>query len=164
VVRCVGWLVDRPSKRQRSRESLRTGLEAEAGCSSALGRAGSPDAAKSSLRDPQGWWIGLSKRQAAVGDDRAGRSSRPSRSGQRPTGAGPDALLLLLILGRRAAARLTGVGLVQASQRPLGLWRSARRCCDPSDRFVGSSLSLDPTYGYRTPVPAARVSAPPGAP
>jgi hypothetical protein len=28
---------------------------------------------------PQGWWIGLSKRRAAVGDDRAGRSSCPSR-------------------------------------------------------------------------------------
>ena len=57
--------------------------------------AGSPDAAKSSLRYPARLVDRPSKRRAAVGDDRAGRSSCPSRLGQRPTGASLDALLLL---------------------------------------------------------------------
>src|SRR5688572_23714461 len=35
------------------------------------------------------WWIGLSKRQAAVGDDRAGRSLRPTRIRSQANGRKP---------------------------------------------------------------------------
>ena len=75
----AGWWIGRPSVSAPGKAS---GLKVEV--ERALPRrrveAGSPDAAKSSLRYPAaGWWIGLSKRQAAVGDDRAGRSLRPSR-------------------------------------------------------------------------------------
>src|SRR5262245_12613104 len=63
-----GWLVDRPSKRWQ----------------------GARDTAKSDLRYPAaGWWIGLSKRQAAVGDDRAGRSLRPTRYRSKANGREP---------------------------------------------------------------------------
>jgi len=76
---CVGWLVDRPSKR----------------------RSGARDAAKSRLRDPAGSVDGPIQ---APG----GRRRRPSRAffvpprdtGHRPTGASLDALLLLPHLGR----------------------------------------------------------------
>ena len=82
MVRCVGWLVDRPSKRQRAQDKLPDWVGSGSGSSlGAESRLVSPDAAKSSLRYPvgnllAGGWAS-SKRQAAVGDDRAGRSSRP---------------------------------------------------------------------------------------
>jgi len=69
----AGWWVDRPSAGPEpgTRQS----------------RASEP---------PPGWWLAFSKRRAADGDDRAGRPSRPTRSGQRPPGASLDALLLLV--------------------------------------------------------------------
>ena len=73
MVRCVGWLVDRPSKRQRARESPRTGLGVEARAPSAHRRGRSPDAAKSSLRDP----AGLVERPIQAP---GGRRRRPSRA------------------------------------------------------------------------------------
>jgi hypothetical protein len=38
---------------------------------------------------PLDWWQGLAKRQAAVGDDRAGRSLRPTRKRSQATGREP---------------------------------------------------------------------------
>jgi hypothetical protein len=67
------------------------------------------------------WWKGLSKRRAAVGDDRAGRSSCPARIGQRPTGASLDALLLPHARPR-AKVRREAIG---AAAVPVGPFRKA---------------------------------------
>ena len=72
-VRRLAWWI-RPSKRQRTRESLRTGLEAEAGAPSAHGRGRSPGAAKSSLRYPASGMV--DRPIQAPG----GRRRRPSRA------------------------------------------------------------------------------------
>jgi hypothetical protein len=53
VARCVGWLVDRPSKRQRARDKPPDWVGGGSGCSlGAKSRLVSPGAAKSSLRYP----------------------------------------------------------------------------------------------------------------
>src|SRR5262245_57080110 len=89
---------------------------------------------------PQGWWIGLSKRQAAVGDDRAGRSLRPTRSGQRPTGASLDALLLPPFkTSRITAARLAVLAARAAS--PPWLYHS----------LAPSPLSSHPGWPFQSP-------------
>ena len=89
-------MVDRPSKRQRTRDKPPDWVGG--GSEGSLGAPPRQEPGCGEVEPPgprTARWIGLSKRRAAVGSDRAGRSSRPSRSGQRPTGASLDALLLL---------------------------------------------------------------------
>src|SRR5262245_6526459 len=80
----AGWWIDRPSA------SPEPGIR--------LSRSSEP---------PPGRWIGLSKRQAAVGDDRAGRSWRPTRrevTGQRARAWTPcSSLLSELRIAKRIA-------------------------------------------------------------
>src|SRR6185503_20273239 len=110
-------MVDRPSKRQRTRDKppdwVGGGNEGSLG---ALPRQEPGCGEVESPRPRKARWIGLSKRQAAVGGDRAGRSSRPSRSGQRPPGASLGALLLL---PSPRASRRCGDGGVVVPHRGL---------------------------------------------
>ena len=117
VVQCVGWLVDRPSKR----------------------RPGAWNAAKSSLRAPAWLVVGLSKRRAADGDDRAGRSLRPTRSGQRPPGASLDALLLLT--KKRMANSEWRIGLATLYVRELFAIRRSSQCAPIPARGLASQDS-----------------------
>jgi len=104
-------MADRPSERQRTgitgpdpspRTSIASGdvgCEGSGPAPSSLGTRPGQEPGCGEVEPPiprfrHGGKV-LSKRRAAVGDDRAGRSSCPARSGQRPPGASLDALLLL---------------------------------------------------------------------
>ena len=115
----------------------------------------------------------LSKRRAAVGDDRAGRSSCPARSGQRPTGASLDALLLLSPRAAHAAARpaaLPGRWALEqgpASQPdPLAaLFERGARLAMHGERKGGpSSANAAPGRGLRPANRSARAPATPACP
>jgi hypothetical protein len=77
--------------------------------------AGGADAVKSFSDTPRGMVARPAKRRAAVGGGRAGRSSRPARIGQWPTGASLDVLLLLP--SPRAVRPLRGWGAFLSNQR-----------------------------------------------
>src|SRR5262245_975836 len=106
----LAWRIDRPSASALGESADWVAVEARASLG-APSRQGARVRRSPTPIPRTAWWIGLSKRRAAVGDEPS-RAFFVPRFGQRPTGASLDALLLLPSprAARRCEARSAGEG------------------------------------------------------